>query len=383
MTVVQDPGGFHDDGERDARRHHERVRRQIAEALRERIGEERIITAGPEHRVRVPITGEREYRFIFDRGAQGGVGQGGGEPGEVLAGPGDDGDAAGSGPGAGDGDGAVTYEVWLDRDEVEALLFEQLGLPRMRRRASPELETTSIAWNDIARRGALLDKKATILENMRRNAASGEARIGGIDRDDLRYRTYTEELRPKTRCVVFFMLDASGSMGAFEKRCARLFFWWAYRFLRSRYANVELVFLAHTTTAVECDEDEFFTRVESGGTRVSSAWELALELRRRRYPADEHDVVYIHASDGDNMPDDNERSVALVCEACADAILAGYVQIARAQVAATWSHRTLYSRLRGVAPERLATALVTDEREIWAALRTVFRPAPDELEDVA
>ena len=76
MTIVPDGGAFHDDGQRDARRYHDRVRKAIAERLRERIGEERLITAGPEHRVRVPVKGTREYRFILDRGLAGGVGQG-------------------------------------------------------------------------------------------------------------------------------------------------------------------------------------------------------------------------------------------------------------------------------------------------------------------
>jgi uncharacterized sporulation protein YeaH/YhbH (DUF444 family) len=84
VTIVPDGGTFHDDGQRDARRYHDRVRKAIAERLRERIGEERLITAGPEHKVRVPVKGTREYRFILDRGLAGGVGQGDAKPGDVL-----------------------------------------------------------------------------------------------------------------------------------------------------------------------------------------------------------------------------------------------------------------------------------------------------------
>jgi uncharacterized sporulation protein YeaH/YhbH (DUF444 family) len=75
MTVLSDPGVFHDDGERDRRRNHERVRQQIADRLRTQVGDEELITAGPGHTIRVPVSGQREWRFIFDRARQQGVGQ--------------------------------------------------------------------------------------------------------------------------------------------------------------------------------------------------------------------------------------------------------------------------------------------------------------------
>ena len=44
------------------------------------------------------------------------------------------------------------------------------------------------------------------------------------------------------------------------------------RFLRPKYENVEIVFIAHHTEAKEVTEEEFFTRGESGGTICSSAY---------------------------------------------------------------------------------------------------------------
>ena len=132
MTVLKDPGVFHDDGERDRRRNHDRIRAQIARQLRERIGDEELITAGPERRIRVPVKGQREWRFLFDRGRQEGVGQSDqiGEGDAVDLGPQAGGQGEGEGGGEGGG-GEVTYEVELDMDEVEQHLFEQLGLPRL------------------------------------------------------------------------------------------------------------------------------------------------------------------------------------------------------------------------------------------------------------
>lgn len=41
-------------------------------------------------------------------------------------------------------------------------------------------------------------------------------------------------------------------MGMFEKYVARNFFFWMVRFLRTKYENVEIVFIAHHTEA-HCD----------------------------------------------------------------------------------------------------------------------------------
>src|ERR671931_1638735 len=120
MPVVGDSGLPNDAGRRDALHHRDRLRRKIAEALKERIGEEDIIAAGPEKKIRVPVKGTKRWRFIFDRGkgAQG-VGQGDGEPGDVLGPPGQGPPADGQ---AGTEPGEEIYEVWLDMQDVEEML---------------------------------------------------------------------------------------------------------------------------------------------------------------------------------------------------------------------------------------------------------------------
>src|SRR5207253_11110484 len=55
------------------------------------------------------------------------------------------------------------------------------------------------------------------------------------------------------------------SMGEFEKYIARSFYFWMVRFLRTKYTNVEIVFISHHTEAREVTEEEFFHKGESGG----------------------------------------------------------------------------------------------------------------------
>ena len=91
-----------------------------------------------------------------------------------------------------------------------------------------------------------------------------------------------------------------------------------------RQAVLAAGFIAHTTQARETTEQEFFNRVESGGTLVSSAYELAQRLQREHYPATDWNVYVLHASDGENFLPDNDRvldAVVGLMDVCA---LIGY-----------------------------------------------------------
>src|SRR6185369_13832769 len=136
MTVVGDAGLPQDAGRRDALHHRERLRKKITEQLKERIGEEDIIAAGPDKRIRVPVKGTKRWQFILDRGEGEGVGQGDGDPGDVLG-------QAGPDPGEGEAGtepGEELYEVWLDMEDVEEMLFSELALPRLRPKAGMDIE---------------------------------------------------------------------------------------------------------------------------------------------------------------------------------------------------------------------------------------------------
>ena len=75
-----------------------------------------------------------------------------------------------------------------------------------------------------------VDKKRTILNALKRNAMHGKAEITPIHNDDLRFKTWDEVEKPESKAVVLAMMDTSGSMGAFEKYCARSFFFWMTKF---------------------------------------------------------------------------------------------------------------------------------------------------------
>jgi uncharacterized sporulation protein YeaH/YhbH (DUF444 family) len=354
MAVAQGTGLPEDSGRRDAQHNRARVRRQLQEALHERIGEEDIIAAGPEKRVRVPIRSDRRYRFILDRGKQGGGAGGGGR-------------RAGTDP------GEEVYEVWLDMEEVEEALFSALDLPRLKPKREVAADASDVVFDDVAKKGPLLDKRRTLRENLLRAAREGEDEVDW-DRDDLRYLTWDEEPRPTTQAVVLMLMDVSASMSADHKRIARLFFYWTVRFLRHRYTRVEVRFIAHTTEAREVDEHAFFHRVESGGTLVSSAYELARHIQREEYPDSDWNVYVLHASDGENFNPDNERVVDLVAGLADVCSLVGYLQIAARMPGqfAPLPEGKLAAHLQRRPIDGLMVAEVAGDRDIWPALRRFF-----------
>ena len=113
----------------------------------------------------------------------------------------------------------------------------------------------------------------------------------------------------------------------FEKYIARSFsFGWSV-FLRTKYEQVEIAFIAHHTEAKEVTEEAFFTKGESGGTICSSAYRYALKIIDNRYPPHRYNIYPFHFSDGDNLTSDNERCVRLVKELIERCNLFGYCEV--------------------------------------------------------
>jgi sporulation protein YhbH len=363
MAVVGSSGLPHDGGRRDALHHRDRLRRKITEQLRERIGEEDIIASGPEKKVRVPVKGTKRWQFILDRGRREGVGQGDGKPGQVLGSPGSDpGEQASAEP------GEEIYEVWLDMEDVEELLFSELELPRLKPKQAADAEAQHTMFDDIARTGAQLDKKATLRQNLLRNAKRGRVRLGGFEKPDLRYLSYRELPKPRHKAAIFLAMDVSGSMVPDRKRLARLFFYWCVQFLRRRYDQTEIVFVAHTTEAREVSEEEFFGRAQSGGTRVSSAFETIERIQRDRFPADDWNVYALHVSDGDNFTADNQRTLELVRRLASACSLVGYLEVQDERRDGLFA---LYEReAQGV--DGFVSARAAEDRRLWPALKTFF-----------
>src|ERR671933_759087 len=363
----------------DQERHKERVKEAVRKNLGSIVSNEAIILSDGKRTVKVPIRALDEYKFRFDYRKKKQVGQGDGKTrvGDVIGREGQPGQAGGAGP-AGQGEGGEYYEAEVNIDEIAALIFEDLHLPFLEEKAKRAVQSKTTRFNKIRRTGVManLDKRRMILENIRRNAREeGKARIGNIRKEDLRFKTWEENLRYESNAVVLALMDVSGSMGEFKKYIARSFFFWMVRFLRTKYDNVDIVFISHHTEAKEVTEEQFFTQGESGGTVVSSAYQLALDIIRDRYNPRDWNIYPFHFSDGDNYYSDNEEAVRLADELIQTCNLFGYGEIGEE---GTSGYRRSSGALLSIFNDRLKRkerfigVRIDEKEDVYPALKQFF-----------
>jgi sporulation protein YhbH len=375
VSLTAHDWSLHRKGAVDQARHKRKVKEAIRQNLADIVSEESIITSDGKKIVRVPIRTLEEYRFRFDPNNQKNVGQGDGDSkvGDVLERYGQQGQGPGQGKQAGDQPGIDYYEAELTVDELAGMIFEDLSLPNLEEKRLQELESTTVRFTDIRKSGpfANLDKRRTIRENIKRNAKGGDARFGGLKNDDLRFKTWERSIHRESNAVVLAMMDVSGSMGTFEKYVSRAFYYWMVQFLRTKYDKVEIVFIAHHTEAKEVTEEEFFTRGESGGTKASSAYQLALDLVADRYQPDRWNIYPFHFSDGDNWPSDNELCLRLMTELIDKCNQFGYGEIRQGR----YSYQsTLMHTFERIDNPKFLTVTIGDKADVYPALRSFFGP---------
>ena len=376
VTLSQGDWSLHRKGPIDQARHNERVKEAIKDSLGEIVSQESIITSDGKKIVKVPIRSLDLPRFRFDRGRKNhaGQGQGGSKVGDVVGQ--EPGGQRGQGPGkgkqAGDVPGIDYYEAEITVDELAALVFEDLGLPFLKPKGHAVVESDDVRFDEVRKTGPMsnLDKRRTIRQNLMRNARAGRRGFGGIQNDDLRFKTWERHIREESNAVVIAMRDVSGSMGEFEKYITRSFYFWMVRFLRTRYRQVQIVFITHHTEAKEVDEETFFNLGESGGTKVSSAYQLALEIANERYPASEWNTYPFHFSDGDNWGEvDNQRCLDLVKALLARSNAFGYGEI---QEGGRRSPSTLMSAFGGIRDPHFIGVTIARKEDVYPALKQFF-----------
>ncbi len=331
MSVQRNDWSLQRKGIIDQDRHKERVKDAIKKNLGSIVSNESIILSKGRKQVKIPMRALDEYKFRFDYRKRKHVGQGDGKTkvGDVIGQEGQQQQGQGSGE-AGSSPGQDYYEADVNLDELAALIFEDLQLPFLEEKAKQAVKAKTTKFTEIRRTGAMsnLDKRRTILENIRRTAREeGQAKLGKFKKEDMRFKSWEEEIKYESNAVVISMMDVSGSMSEFKKYIARSFYFWMVRFLRTKYDNVQIVFISHHTEAKEVTEEQFFTQGESGGTVVSSAYKLALDLIAERYNPRDWNVYPFHFSDGDNYYSDNDEAVKLADKLIETCNLFGYGEI--------------------------------------------------------
>jgi sporulation protein YhbH len=402
----------HSDAERSDRsagdrlRHRQKIRESIRENIADIIAEESIIGKSRDRVIKVPIRGIREYRFVYGDNVPGvGQGDGASEPGQVV------GKARGEGKGeggdrAGDRPGVDYYETDVTLEELIDIMFEDLDLPDLERKALRQIEALRMSKRRGYRTVGIrvrLDKHRTVRSRMKRKLAAqrresmarqeqidagdtapegtpaaptaldADAPGGAVPKrrfpfhvDDLVYRHITTDVRRESNAVVICIMDTSGSMDTMKKYLARSFFFLLYQFISTKYRSVEIVFISHHTEAHEVSEGEFFHKGESGGTFISSGYQKALDIVAERYHPSLWNIYAFHCSDGDNFDSDNTAALKAAGELAAICNLFGYGEIK--PLGSRYYESSMLNIFRRLDAENLQSVLFERNVDIWPIL---------------
>ncbi len=401
FPLISQSWDLHRRSRRDILRHNQRVREAMKANLPEIISHEDIVTSDGQKTVKIPIRDVELPRFRFDpylgrhvgQGDEGTRGQGPPTPGQQGAGrtkPGTvlGGAGTGSGKEAGHEPGFDYYELEITVDDLVELAFEELALPDLKEKGKEQVTDTSLRYDTIRKAGpqANLDARRTLIEAYKRSARQGSPGWQIDPTQDPRYRSWEETVEPRRNAVVFAMRDVSGSIGEFEAYLTRTFYTWMVRFLRRRYAGVEVVFITCHTEAQEVDEATFFHLGGSGGTRMASAYALALDIIGQRFAPSSWNIYPFLFSDGYNW--DDEACVDLVEKLLAASNLVGYGELnkyghwagsVQPDVSGYWAPLgEVYAKAFG-SDDRFVMVRIGRREDVWPALRQFMTQRHREL----
>jgi sporulation protein YhbH len=343
------------------------VRGAVRTGIRKYLSRGELIGRRGKDLVSIPLPELEIPRFRFEKASQG-VGQGEGNPGDPVAvDPGDQGSGeAGSEP------GEHILEVEMSIDELAEIMAEELSLPDIQPRGKKNFTSEKDKYVGISKTGpeSLRHFKRTFRQALRRQIMSGsyapdDPKVWPV-KEDKRYRSWKTTFEPQSNAVIIYMMDVSGSMGDEQKELVRLTSFWIDTWLTTQYKGVARRFIIHDATAKEVDQETFFHTRESGGTRISSAYEVCLKLIRNEYAPEDYNIYPFHFTDGDNFRDDDEKAFTLLDELVPLANVFCYGQVHGIYGAGHFL-KTLQEKINP--QEKVLTAEIKDKDGIYEALK--------------
>ncbi|HWB46807.1 MAG TPA: YeaH/YhbH family protein [Hyphomicrobiaceae bacterium] len=335
-----------------------RAKAEIREAIRDSLKSRKVSETENSEKVTIRSKSLREPSFSLSRntGLHDYVLPGNEEyrVGDQIPKP--EGGAGGRGSqGSPDGEGHDEFTFTLTKEEFLDLFFDDLKLPNLIKVQLKDLKAPKLARagyttdgpparlnhartmrKSLGRRMALRRPSLAEIERLQAELAAAEAEtppddakiaalrqkiefkerlrrtVAYIDPIDLAYNRFERVPKPTTQAVMFCLMDASASMTEPLKDLAKRFFMLLHVFLTRYYREVHIVFIRHTSTAAEVDEETFFRGTETGGTVISTALEEMLKVVRERYSPADWNIYAAQASDGDNFHDDMPRCLELL-----------------------------------------------------------------------
>ncbi|MDB4337401.1 DUF444 family protein [bacterium] len=371
----------------DRSRHKKKIERAIKDGVYDIVSDESIIGKDGKKKIKIPVRGIKEYRFVYGENENNQkVGSAPGK--DISRGQSISKKGSKKKPGegkAGNKEGEEIYEVEITLEELANYLFDDLNLPELEKK-----KLKNIVGEKFKRKGyrndgirPRLSKKETLKNKIKRKKAAERAGTYNPEEDerfpfhqnDLRYNYIKATPKENSNAVIFFMMDVSGSMGKSKKYLARSFFFLLFQFINHRYENTDIVFVAHTTTAKEVNEDDFFKVMSSGGTYISSAPTLVNEIITKRYHPDSWNIYAFHCSDGDNWSEDNEKALVQSAKIKALAQLYCFIEILPAEDEPKWSNYDpshMSKEYEKLVDKKFKNILLTCKEDVWPAFSRIF-----------
>jgi len=358
--------------ERDQQRFQKIVRGKIRSNLGKYISRGELIGKKGADHISIPLPAIQLPQFRHGSKNSGGVGSGPGDVGQPLS----QSDQEGDEPKPGDQPGNHILEVELTMEELADILGEELSLPRIEPKGRANIVSTKDKYTSIRGVGpeSLRHFKRTYRRALQRLVSSGtynplDPKVVPI-RQDKQYRSWKETPKPETVAAIIYMMDVSGSMTDDLKEIVRIESFWLDTWIQRHYDGVERVYIIHDAAAREVDEHTFFHTRESGGTRISSAYELAAKVIEARFPPSEFNIYAFHFSDGDNWGDDVPICLKLLKERILPAVnLFGY-----GQVDSPYGSCEFMDHIGGLGEteEKIITSKIADREGIVASIRELL-----------
>lgn len=389
MSIFKEHKTIADRSAADRSRHKRKIEKAIRDGVTDIIADESIIGQDGKKRIKIPVKGIKEWQFVYgDNEGNKQVGSAPGTPvqkGQVVK---KGQQQQGQGNKAGNDKGEESYEVEITLEELAEYLFDSLNLPELERKKIKTILEEKPKRHGTRPQGIRprLDKKESAIHRLKRKAAA--RRAGEIEVDpntgeesfpfhdnDLRYHHIKSKPKEATNAVIFFMMDVSGSMTTNIKFIARSFFFLLYQFLRHKYEKIDIAFIAHTTEAEIVDEEKFFKRVAAGGTHISSAPKLALDLVKDRYHPSSWNIYAFHCTDGDNWDEDNDAAVEAFIQLSNVSQLIGYNEIIVDSERPSWDktkNSKLWNRLNELGAKNMKLNVLNTKEDVWPAFKNLF-----------
>jgi len=380
MSIFKNRKTSADRSASDRSRHKQKIRRAIREGIYHIVTNESIIGKDGKKKIKIPVRGIKEYRFVYgDNQSNKKVGSAQGKnirKGQKLS---QNKKLKKKGDKAGNEKGEEYYEVEITLEELSHHLFDNLKLPEQEKKKFKRLVVDTVKRKGYRKKGIRprLSKKETLKNKLRRKNITKREKTEIDERfpfheSDLKYKHIDKKSTENTNAVIFFLMDTSGSMNDSKKFMARSFFFLLYHFIRHKYENTEIVFIAHSIDAKEVSEDDFFKKGSAGGTIMSSGIEKCKEIINKRFHPDAWNIYAFHCSDGDNWPDDNNRAINLSLELKALCQLYCYIQIVPSAEPQFWSTGGMAGVYSKIADSKFKIVQLESADDIWKEFKRIF-----------